>query len=335
MQGGVQLEPATAAARHGLVAKTEPQGDRTLCHFNDGASILLSHFLCTLIRPGDEIAFPLAIDSVGARTELYIRKSASSRRSHDVYQVPISYAAQPKADKRGQLYVRAEVSSGRLGIFSIHLPCEALRDYFYVANRHRPWEHQTSLYDNLRTTPVVSLAELRLAFKLRQLELRAAGASKHDHGAAERAFNILAQPELRACYDSLLKDPSAPALFPYSGFGSILVTGERSRDGQTFFAARILSFLPEQRDRRLHAPLSRFDFYSDRAIYRDVRRKLEVTLDQSAMPIVWDATWNQWRHLLGAKAELQAAFVQTGKYRHRNGQWDWSNGTLRCRAASR
>src|SRR5205823_8721862 len=151
--------------------------------------------------------------------------------------------------------------------------------------------------------------------------LRAAGASKREHGVVERAFNILAQPELRACYDSLLKDPSAPALFPYGGFGSILVAGDRSRDGQTFFATRILSFVPEQQERRFHAPLRRFDFYSDRAIYRDVRRKLEVILDQSAMPIVWDATWNRWKHLLGVKVDLQGTFVQAGKYRHQRGEW--------------
>jgi len=34
---------------------------------------------------------------------------------------------------------------------------------------------------------------------------------------------------LRACYDALLKDPEAPALFPYGGLGSLLVSGERSR----------------------------------------------------------------------------------------------------------
>jgi len=321
----VSVQPANGVAeaiRRGVVSDAEAEGNNVAYRFTDGGRILVSKFLAAHIGPGDEIAFPLAIDSVGARTELYIRKSASRRRSRDVYQAPIGCAAQPKADKCGQLYVRAEVSSGRLGIFSIHLPCEALRDYFYVATRHQHWERQTSLYDILGTTPTVLLAELRLAFKLRQLELRAVGASKHDHGAAERAFNILAQPELRACHDALLKDPSAPALFPYGGFGSILVTGERSRDGQTFFAAHILSFLPEQHDCRFHAPLRRFDFYNDRAIYRDVRRKLEVTLDQSAMPIVWDATWNQWRHLLGAKAEVQGAFVQTGKYRHRRGEWE-------------
>ena len=39
------------------------------------------------------------------------------------------------------------------------------------------------------------------------------------------------------------------------------------------------------------------------------------------MPIAWDETWNRWKHLLGAKAELQGTFVQTGKYRHRHGEW--------------
>jgi hypothetical protein len=213
------------------------------------------------------------------------------------------------------------VPSGQLGISSVHLPCERLRDYFYIADRHLAWERQPNLYDRLQAVPTASLAELRLAFKLRQLELRTAGASKHDHGAIERAFNILAQPEIRACYDSLLKDPSAPALLPYGGFGSILLTGDRSREGQTFFATRILSFLPEQRERRFHAPLRRFDFYRDRAIYRDLRRKLEVTVDQSSMPIVWDDTWSQFKHLIGAKAELQATFVRTGKYRHWHGEW--------------
>ena len=102
----------------------------------------------------------------------------------------------------------------------------------------------------------------------------------------------------------------------------ILVGGDRSRDGQTFFATQILSFQPELRERRFHAPLRNFDFYDDRATYHDARRKLEVTLDQSAMPITWDATWNRWKHLSGVKVDLQGTFVQTGKYRRRNGQWN-------------
>ena len=322
METGIQ--PASISAKvipSRVVSEAKREDEKTVCHFNGGGSVLLSNFLGALIRPGDEIDFPLPSDSGGTGTEIYIRKPPSSVRSCDLYQAPISRVAKPKADKRERLYVRAEVSSGQLGMSSIHLPCEVVRDYFYVATRRQPWEGQTSLYDALRITPAASLAELRVAFSLRQLEFRAAGASNRDSATLERAFNILAQPESRACYDSLLKDPSAPALFPYGGFGSILVAGERSRDGQTFFATQILSFQPEHRERRFRAPLRNFDFYDDRAIYRDVRRKLEVTLDQSAMPIIWDATWNRWRHLLGAKVEFQGTFVQTGKYHHRNGQW--------------
>ena len=53
-----------------------------------------------------------------------------------------------------------------------------------------------------------------------------------------------------------------------------------------------MSFQPERRERRFRAPLRNFDFRSDHANYRDVRRKLEVILDQSAMPMAWDAPWN-------------------------------------------
>lgn len=119
----------------------------------------------------------------------------------------------------------------------------------------------------------------------------------------------------------MLRDSSAPAIFPYGGFGSILVAGNRSRDGQTFFVTRILAFLPGCRRRRLRAPLRKVDFYANHAVYRDAARKLEVLLDQSAMPIVWDATWNQWKHLLATKIEIQGTFVEAGKYRQRRGEW--------------
>jgi len=304
-----------------VVSGTKREGEKTVCHLNKGGSVLLSNFLGTLIQSGDEVNFPLPSDSAEVGSEIYVHKSSFSGRNRDIYLAPISYAAQPKPDKRDRLYVRAEVSRGRLGVSSIHLPCKVIRDYFYVSTRRQPWERETSLYDILRITSTASLAELRVAFRLRQLERSAAAARNGDSATLERAFNILAQPELRACYDSLLKDSAAPALFPYGGFGSILVAGDSSRDGQTFFASQILHFQPELQERRFHAPLRNFDFYDDHAVYRDVRRKLEVTLDHSAMPIIWDASWNRWRHLLGAKVELQGTFVQTGMYQRRNGQW--------------
>ncbi len=182
-------------------------------------------------------------------------------------------------------------------------------------------DRQPSLYEILRVDANAAPAELRLAFKLRTLELRAAQAPVGDLRALERAFNILAHPELRACYDALLSDPGAPALFPYGGFGSLLVAGDRSRDGTTFYASRILSFLPEQMTKRMQVPLRNCAFYEDRAVYRDARRRLEITVDQAAMPLLWDSTWNQWKHLLGAKVGVKAAFIQSGKYQHCNEAW--------------
>jgi hypothetical protein len=130
---------------------------------------------------------------------------------------------------------------------------------------------------------------------------------------------MLVRPELRACYDALLADPQSAALFPYGGFGSLLAAGNLSRDGTAFYAFRILSLLPEQRTKQFRAPLRKCVFYDDRAIYRDSRRKLKVSFDHASLPLLWDSTWNQWKHLLGAKIGVKATFVQGGKYLERAG----------------
>jgi len=312
--------PATEAELlRGQVLQITPEGSKANCRMSNGSTVVVSSFLGAHIRPGDEIEFPLTFSATSPGSEVYIRKTSARRR--DVYQAPIGYAAQPKTDTRDKLYVRAQVSQGRLGISAIHLPCEVLRDHFYVAKRRQPWDQQPTLYDVLRLPPTASQAELRLGFKLRELELRAAGAPQSDLTAVERAFNIVGQPELRACYEALVSDASAPVLFPYGGFGSLIVLGDRSRDGQMFFAHQIVSFLPDRRPRRFRAPLRKLDFYNDHAVYRDARRKLDVLLDQAALPLVWDATWNRWKHLLPTKVEIQGTFVQAGKYRHHRGEW--------------
>ena len=303
------------------VLKTNPKGTETECTFADGTSILVSNFLASFIRAGDELLSPLELQAAGAGTQIYIHNTSAQERRQDTFQAEIGYATQPRRDKRGGLFVSAEVVGGCLGISAIHLRCEALRDYFYVGNRRRTWDRQPSLYELLRVNPGVSPGELRLAFKLRTLELRAADVPVGDVRALERAFNILAHPELRACYNALLNDPGAPALFPYGGFGSLLVAGDRSRDGASFYASRALSFLPEQRMKRMQVPLRNCTFYEDRAGYRDARRRCEIMFDQAAMPLSWDSTWNQWKHLLGAKVSVKAAFIQTGKYQRRGEAW--------------
>jgi len=73
---------------------------------------------------------------------------------------------------------------------------------------------------------------------------------------------------------------------------------------------------------RFHVPLRKCDFYDDRALCRDVRRRLEFWLDPAVLHTMWDRAWNQWKHLLGTKIEVEGTFVQSGKYRKRREQWE-------------
>jgi hypothetical protein len=294
-----------------------------ICVFANQTKLLLPRSLVAHVGIGDGVEFPIPTPDA-LEAELCITKNSSLGPNRCLYQAPIGCVSQPKMDKRDQFFVSAEVHPGGLGISKVLLPCEVLRSYFY---RLPPADDnnvdQQTLYDTLCIPASASLSELRVAFKLRDLELQTAGVARSQRVALERAFNIVGHPELRACYDALLADSEVPAIFPYGGFGSLLVAGERSRDGQTFFARRILAFSPDLRRRRFHVPLRNCDFYEDRALCRYVRRKLEFWLDPAAMHTVWDRTWNQWKHLLGTKIEVDGTFVRTGKYRKRRREWEF------------
>src|SRR2546427_2185362 len=317
---------AQVESRRAEVLGVKIEGSKAECVLRGTASVLMSRVLAGYILSGDVLEIPLQFEAP-AGTEILVHKNSNSK-SRDIYQAPIGYVTKPKEDRRGQFYSLAEVRQSALGFSMMRLNCDVVRDYFYVGCRRpsRPnQEQQPTFYDALRTKPAASLAELRLAYRLRELELRTAGAAQGELAMAERAFNILADLELRACYDALLRDPETPVLFPYGGFGSLLVEGERSRDRTTFFAHRIIAFSPDRRQFRFKAPLRKFQFCADCAIYRDARRRLELVVDRVAMPLVWDPTWNRWKHLLGAKADVQATVLQTGVYRMKRGEWHLMN----------
>lgn len=297
------------------------QQDPAACLLANHSQVLVSRFLAGHIHVGDEISFPIP-DGNTVGPEICITRRSDSGINRCLYQAPIGHVTTPKLDKGQQHFVRAEVQCGHLGISAVFLRCDTLRDYFYrLPQTDGPGKCRT-LYEILGVSSSASPAEVRVAFKLRDLELESAGAPHGAHVALERAFNIVGHPELRACYDTLLADPEAPALFPYGGFGSLLVSGERSRDGRAFFGRRILAFLPERTRRRFHLSLRHCEFYDDQAAGRDVRRKIEIWLDPAILHTTWDSSWNQWKHMLGAKVEVDATFVQSGKYRKRRGEWE-------------
>jgi hypothetical protein len=278
------------------------------------------------LQSGDEIEFSSEL-AVPVAKEVRVTRSAG-RRPSELYFAQIAYVSQPHQDKRQELFLRAEVANGALGIRSIHLPAAAVRDYFYRGDRHQPWDSSPTLYELLQVPASASPGDLRLAYKLRRLELQSSRVHPSKIRDTERAFNILMQSNLRACYDTLLRNPEAPVLFPNSGFGALLTEGEMSRERTTFFTRRILSFLPDRRHQRFRARLRQIDFLHDHAVYRDSRRKLEIVLDPVVLPLTWDATWNRWKHLLPTKVGVDGVFIATGKYRLRGGEWQlltWSS----------
>jgi hypothetical protein len=279
--------------------------DRTtsvLCE--DGATILLPRLVGAHVQKGNEVAVAQDVESPAGPAEVLIRKGIPKRA--DIYRARAGYAAQPKPDRRGDMFVRVEVVGSQLGIGAIHVPCHVIRDYFFLANRNAPWNCQEPLYRFLRLTRDASFEELRLGLRIRRMELKQAHASRTDFATLERAYNLLADPQLRAAYNELLIRPDAPVPFPYSGFGSLLVEG--ATDGDTFFARRILAFLPEHRRRTFSFPVRKLDFFSDYAIVRDPHRKLEVLIDHQLLPLKWDQTWSQWRHLISGNIDISADF---------------------------
>src|ERR1700689_189398 len=212
----------------------------------DGDDILVPRIPASYLRPGDDVR-------VGAFSspirECLATQNGLRRKARQLYFGRIGYVAQPKGDKRNEYFVRAEVLESAFGIRSLYLPNSAVRDYFYFFTPTPPGNTAPTLYEVLRTRPAATPADLRLSYRICRLEHESDSAAKPEIRSAERAFNLLAHPDLRACYDALLRDPDAPAVFPYGGFGQCVVSGELAEKRRTFFRHRLLSYRLVQRQR--------------------------------------------------------------------------------------
>ena len=315
--GAQTTSPKAPASPSLRILSLRPDGSSVRCT-TDGEDILVPRVPGSYLRSGDDVRLGSHSSPIG---EYLATQNSLHRKARQLYFGRIGCVTQPRSDKRGEFFVRADVMEGGLGIRVLHLPNSAVRDYFYFFSPRADETPQPTLYEALRTPRSATLADLRLSYRIRRIELETGDAARSEMQRIERAFNLLAHPDLRSCYDALLQDSSAPALFPYGGFGQCVVSGELARDGKTFFVRRLLSYLPDQRQRQFRAPLRRIEYFNGYALYRDSRRKAEVYLDPTILPVGWDPTWNQWRHLVGTKIGISGTFVQAGKYRHASGEW--------------
>ena len=293
------------------------QRDPPRCVLVNGAEVILPWTLLRYLSVGDEIAFPGFLGG-STETELLVLRRRAARRGGEFLFAALASVGPPKKDARGDLSLLAEVRGKALGVNRVVLAGDAVRSYFYQTDGAQ------SFYGLLGVESQVSDAELRMAYKIRVLELKREGAGRTVHAAVERAFNILAHPDLRAGYDSWMRDPETPLAFPYESLGSILVAGSRPLDGQTFFANEILLFLPDIQQRRFRAPLRRCEFYEGQALYRDAGRRVEVWLDPAMLHMSWTPEWNQWKRHLASKIEIQGSFVTRARYRKKAGSWNKS-----------
>jgi hypothetical protein len=284
-------------------------GSLVRCQF-DGAAAELPSVLARRLRPGDQIKLLDAMEIIAQRS--------STREPQQLMYTTVGHIGPPKSSKAGVAMLRADLPGDSRSIKALFLSANAVCRYFYLLDPEEP----TSLYEILHTLETATLEQLRVAWRMRALELRTYNSEAQCLSRVERAFNVLAHSDLRRCYDELRHDDDASPLFPYSGFGSILVEGRLAGDGDAFFADRILAYKPVMRSRKISLLLRQCEFLADRAVCRDGRRKLEVSLDSSLLDgLRWDLSWNHWRHWLRSRVEVDATFVHTGKYRFRRGEW--------------
>ena len=294
-----------------LLAEAVPVNGFAHCRFDDGENADVPGILGRFLKRQDQLRF------LGAATEVLIERQASPR-CQQLLHTTIGDARLPKIGQNGQAYIRAELPECKEGPRALFLSADAVRRYFYAFSE----DPRRSLYQFLNVPETASPEQLRIAWRMRSLELTVAGAESRQISGVERAFNLLAHPDLRSCYDAMRKDEDALPLFPYGGFGAILVEGHMSKEGDAFFADHILAYKPETVVRTVNFLLRQCDFLADRVVCRDGRRKLEVWLDSNIVPgFEWDLTWNHWKQWLSTRLAVEATFVTSGKHRLHKGEW--------------
>lgn len=294
-----------------LLAEAVPSNGFAHCRFEDGGNADVPGILGRFLKRQDQLRF------LGATTEVLIERQARPR-CQQLLHATIGHAGLPKIGQNGQAYIRAELPECKEGPRALFLWADAVRRYFYAFSE----DPRRSLYQFLNVPETASSEQLRIAWRMRSLELTVAGAESRQISGVERAFNLLAHPDLRSCYDAMRKDEDALPLFPYGGFGAILVEGHMSKERDAFFADQILAYKPETVVRTVNFLLRQCDFLADRVVCRDGLRKLEVWLDSNIVPgFEWDLTWNHWKHWLSTRLAVEATFVTSGKHRLHRGEW--------------
>src|SRR5262249_38139838 len=137
-------------------------------HLEDGQLVSLSPMWAPHLHVRDELVLATEVEESPPEVKA-IAASANGKKTRELYQVKIRHAAKAKQDSRQEWFIRAHTVDPKLGIAAVQFRGEAIAEYFYRAGPEgRPLP---SFYTALGVAADCTPAELRLAYKVRVLEL--------------------------------------------------------------------------------------------------------------------------------------------------------------------
>jgi hypothetical protein len=300
-----------AAAWNHLVVAAIPTHEGLRCELRDGRVIDFGPEWRGQISVTHRLYVAADVTVADRWTPLHLERGGRL----DLAQIPTTAAAPPKRDRHGRGFVMLDASGAQDGIFKVLVTAAQIRDYFYSPDRSAQWAEQPSWFEVLGVRKNSTPAEIRLAYRVRMLELKMKGIESNRSSQAQlaRGLQILLDPDLRRDYLLLLEDPDASLAFPPWSIGLLRATGQKK--GELFLVNELVSFFPRIEQRTVRLALRRFRFEGPEAVYRDARKRILIRFDSSLLPMQWTDEWNTWAHLALGSVTVRAMFWQQTRFR--------------------
>ena len=294
-----------------LVVKAIPTGEGLRCELRDGRVIAFGPEWPGQISVTDRLYVAADVTVADRWTPLHLERGGRL----DLAQIPTTAAAPPKRDRHGHGFVILHASAAQHSISKVLITAAQIRDYFFAPDRSAPWGEQPSWFEVFAVRKNSTPAEIRLAYRVRTLELKTNGSESNRSVQAQlaRGLQILLDPDLRRDYLLLLEDPDASVAFPPWTIGLLRATGRKK--GELFIVRDLLSFFPRTEERNVRLFLRRFRFEGPQAMYRDARKRILIRFDSSLLAMWWTDEWNTWAHLALGSVTVKAMFWQQTRFR--------------------
>jgi hypothetical protein len=300
------------AAWNHLVVAVTPGEEGLRCELRDGRTLSFGPEWHQQIAVTDRLYVPDHVSVADRATALYLERNGRL----DVAQIPTLAARPPQQNRPGEGFVILNAAIGaQHGIEKVLVTSRQIRDYFFAPDRSVAWTGQPSWFALFGVRETSTPAEIRLAYRIRSLELNTGGpeSTRMQQAQLARGLQILLDPTLREEYQALLENPDYQVAFPPWTVGCLLAAGEKK--GTLFAVHHLWRFQPQTEERTVRLALRRFRFEGPEAVYRDARRRLLIRLDSSLLPMSWTEEWNTWAHLARGSTTVQATFWQQTRFR--------------------